>query len=254
MSDTKNPDDVKKFVKDRYGKVAEGKVDGCGCCSSPSPVELEVGYSRQDLENIPGGAVLGLGCGNPTALADIKEGETILDLGSGGGIDCFLAARLTGKTGKVIGVDMTEKMINLARKNADEGGYDNVEFRLGDLEQLPLEDNTVDLIISNCVINLAPDKARAFGEAYRVLKPGGRIMVSDLVVTEKLPEHIRKSFEAWAGCLAGAMIREEYLDVIKSAGFEKISIDKEHVFLEANLSEELKGKILSVSVKAFKLA
>jgi SAM-dependent methyltransferase len=254
MSDTKNPDDVKKFVKDRYGKVAEGKADGCGCCSSPSPVELEVGYSKQDLDNIPGGAVLGLGCGNPTALADIKEGETVLDLGSGGGIDCFLAARLTGKTGKVIGVDMTEKMINLARKNAVEGGYDNVEFRLGELENLPLDDNSIDLIISNCVINLAPDKAKAFREAHRVLKPGGRIMVSDLVVTEKLPEHIRRSLEAWAGCVAGAMIKEEYLDAIKSAGFGKISIDEEHAFLEANMSEELRGKILSVSVRAFKLA
>ncbi|HEQ99999.1 MAG TPA: arsenite methyltransferase [candidate division Zixibacteria bacterium] len=252
MSDTKNPDDVKKFVRDLYGKIAEGKADGCGCCSSPSPVELEVGYSQQDLENIPGEAVLGLGCGNPTALADIKEGETVLDLGSGGGIDCFLAARLTGKTGKVIGVDMTEKMINLARKNAAEGGYDNVEFRLGELENLPLENNSIDLIISNCVINLATDKSKAFSEAFRVLKPGGRMMVSDLVVTEKLPEHIRRSLEAWAGCIAGAMVREDYLNAIETVGFENISVEKEHAYIEANMTDELKGKILSVSVKAFK--
>ncbi len=252
MSDTKNSDDVKKFVKDRYGKVAEGKRDGCGCCSSPSPIEIEVGYSQTELESIPGGAVLGLGCGNPTALADIKEGETVVDLGSGGGIDCFLAARLTGKSGRVIGVDMTEKMINLAKKNALEGGYDNVEFRLGELENLPIEDNSVDLIISNCVINLAPDKSKAFAEAFRVLKPGGRIMVSDLTLKEEIPEHVRRDFEAWAACIAGAMLKDDYIQVIKSAGFEDVCIDKEHLYVENNMSDELKGKILSVSVKAFK--
>ncbi len=255
MSNTDNPDDVKKYVKDRYGKVAEGKSTGCGgssCCSSDSAMEIQIGYSRDELAQIPEDAVLGLGCGNPTAIAGIKPGETVLDLGSGGGIDCFLAARMTGETGRVIGVDMTEKMINLASKNARGGGYTNVEFRLGEIEKLPVDDNTVDLIISNCVINLAPDKSKVFAEAYRVLKPGGRIMVSDLVTSEVLPEHVRKSFEAWAECIAGALVKDDYIEIIRSIGFDRIAIEKEHTYAEDNMSPELRGKILSISVKAFK--
>jgi arsenite methyltransferase len=255
MSDTNNPEDVKKYVKDRYGKVAESKgTGGCGpsCCSSDSAMEIQIGYSRDELAQIPEDAVLGLGCGNPTAIAGIKQGETVLDLGSGGGIDCFLAARMTGETGRVIGVDMTEKMISLASKNASEGGYTNVEFRLGEIEKLPVDDNTVDLIISNCVINLAPDKSKVFAEAYRVLKPGGRIMVSDLVTSEVLPEHVRKSFEAWAECIAGALVKDDYIEIIRSIGFDRIAIEKEHTYAEDNMSPELCGKILSISVKAYK--
>lgn len=255
MSDTNNPDNVKKYVQDRYGKVAEGKTSGCGgsgCCSSPSTIEIQVGYSRDELDKIPDDAVLGLGCGNPTAIAGIKPGETVLDLGSGGGIDCFLAARMTGENGRVIGIDMTEKMINLARKNAREGGYANVEFRLGEIEKLPVEDNSVDLIISNCVVNLAPDKSKVFAEAYRVLKPGGRIMISDLVTSEVLPEHVRKSVQAWAECIAGALVKDDYLGKIESAGFERIAVEKEHAYAEENMSPELRGKIFSISVKAFK--
>ena len=250
-------EEVKQYVRERYGQVADGKQSGCcgentSCCSSSSTMELKVGYSKDQLEAIPQDAVLGLGCGNPTAIADIKSGETVLDLGSGGGIDCFLAARMVGESGNVIGVDMTEKMINLARKNAAEGGHTNVEFRLGEIENLPVEDNTVDLIISNCVINLAPNKGNVFSEAYRVLKPGGRIMVSDLVTRGEIPAHVRKSFEAWAACIAGAMIKEDYLEVIRSVGFENVTVETEQEYCEDNMSEELRGKILSISVKAFK--
>ena len=257
MSDKKNAEDVKQFVRDSYGKVAERKQSGCcgesvSCCGSSSSMELKAGYSKDQLESIPQDAVLGLGCGNPTVIAEIKPGETVLDLGSGGGIDCFLAARMVGEAGRVIGVDMTEKMINLARRNASEGGHTNVEFRLGEIESLPVEDNSVDLIISNCVINLAPNKANVFSEAFRVLKPGGRIMVSDLVTRCEIPEQVRKSFEAWAACIAGAMIKEEYLDVIRSIGFQEVTLEAEHEYCEDNMSEELRGKILSISVKAIK--
>jgi len=258
MSEDKKSEDVKKFVRERYGQVAENKQSGCcdttssSCCGSQSSTELQIGYSKDQLEAIPDDADLGLGCGNPTAFADIKEGETVLDLGSGGGIDCFLAARKVGQSGKVLGVDMTERMINLASKNASDAGHTNVEFRLGEIESLPVEDNSVDLIISNCVINLAPDKTKVFGEAYRVLKPGGRFMVSDLVTSEEIPDHVRKSFEAWAECIAGALIKEDYLEIIKSIGFENIEVLKEHKYVEDHMSDELKGKVLSVSVKAFK--
>jgi arsenite methyltransferase len=255
MNKDHNSDDVKKYVRKRYGEIADGKKTGCcdpSCCSSPSITDLKAGYSREELEKIPEDAVLGLGCGNPTAIADIKVGETVLDLGSGGGIDCFLASKKVGEKGKIIGIDMTEKMIRRARKNAEEGGYTNVEFRLGEIENLPVDDNSVDLIISNCVINLAPDKGKVFAEACRVLRPGGRIMVSDIVTTEILPEEVRKSFEAWAECIAGAMVKDDYLDVIKAAGFSNITVEKEHAYTEDGMSKTLRNKILSISVKAFK--
>jgi len=255
MNKDHEPEDVKKFVKKRYGEIADGKQTGCcdpSCCSSPSITDLKAGYSREELEKIPENAVLGLGCGNPTAIADIRKGETVLDLGSGGGIDCFLASKKVGRKGKVIGIDMTEKMIERARRNAREGGYTNAEFRLGEIENLPVEDDSVDLIISNCVINLAPDKGKVFAEAWRVLKPGGRIMVSDLVTTEVLPENVRKSFEAWAECIAGAMVKDDYLNVIKAAGFTNIRVEKEHAYTEDGMSYALRNKILSISVKAFK--
>lgn len=210
------------------------------------------GYSVEDLKNIPENAIYGLGCGNPTALAELKEGEVVLDLGSGGGIDVFLAANKVGKCGKVIGVDMTEEMIKNAQKNAENANYENVEFRLGEIEELPIENDSIDVIISNCVINLTPDKLVAYKEAFRVLKPGGRIMVSDLVTDGELPEEIKQSFEAWSECTAGAIEKEEYLDKIKNAGFSDIEIVKQHYFTESNLNERLVGKIISIQVKATK--
>ncbi|MFX1279563.1 MAG: arsenite methyltransferase [Promethearchaeota archaeon] len=183
-----------------------------------------LGYSENDLKNIPDGANLALGCGNPTAHASIKEGETVLDLGSGGGLDCFIAANKVGKTGKVIGVDMTPAMLSRARENAVKGNYDNVEFRLGEIENLPVADNSVDLIISNCVINLSPDKEQVFREAFRVLKPGGRLMVSDIVLLKELPDAIRNNAQAYASCIGGAIMKDQYLGAIESAGFKDVEI------------------------------
>lgn len=191
---------------------------------------------------------MGLGCGNPTALASLEEGEVVLDLGAGGGIDCFLAAIAVGKTGRVIGVDMTPEMLQRARDNARNGGYDNVEFRLGEIENLPVADSTADAVISNCVINLSPDKVRVFNEAYRVLKPGGRVMVSDIVLTRELAEDIRNSLAAYAGCVAGASLKEDYLATIARAGFESVEIVSE----QSTGSGELEGAVLSVGVRAFK--
>ncbi|MFX1574333.1 MAG: arsenite methyltransferase [Promethearchaeota archaeon] len=190
----------------------------------------QLGYTEDDLKNIPDGANLALGCGNPTAHASIKEGEIVLDLGSGGGLDCFIAANNVGKTGKVIGVDMTPAMISRARENAIKGNYKNVEFRLGEIENLPVADNSVDLIISNCVINLSPDKEQVFRESYRVLKPGGRLMVSDIVLLKELSEVIRKSAQAYVSCIGGAILKDKYLEAIKNAGFEDVEIIEQSNF------------------------
>lgn len=179
---------------------------------------------------IPAEANLGLGCGNPTALAGLKPGETVLDLGSGAGIDCFLAARRVGPTGRVIGVDMTPEMIDRARANARRGGFSNVEFRLGEIENLPLADSSVDVIISNCVINLSTDKPRVFREAFRVLRPGGRLLVSDLVLTSPLPAAVSQSLDAYVACVAGALTREDYLSAITAAGFKNIEVVTEKNF------------------------
>ncbi|MHA2182850.1 MAG: arsenite methyltransferase [Promethearchaeota archaeon] len=184
----------------------------------------QLGYTEDDLENIPDGANLALGCGNPTAHASIKEGETVLDLGSGGGLDCFIAANKVGATGKVIGVDMTPAMLSRARENAAKSAYNNVEFRLGEIENLPVADNSVDLIISNCVINLSPDKEQVFREAFRVLKPGGRLMVSDIVLLKELPDEIRNDAQAYASCIGGAIMKDKYLGAIKDAGFKDVEI------------------------------
>ncbi|HZX45216.1 MAG TPA: arsenite methyltransferase [Candidatus Nanoarchaeia archaeon] len=222
--------DVKKIVKQRYGKIAD---TGCGCscgCNSMDNEQIakSIGYSDEDIKAVPS-ANMGLGCGNPTALGEIKEGMTVLDLGSGAGFDCFLAAKKVGKTGKVIGVDMTEKMLAKARENARKYGYANVEFRHADIEELPVEDNSIDVIISNCVINLAPDKSRVFKEAYRVLKKGGKMLVSDIVLLKELSKKDREDEGLVAGCVGGAMLRDEYLKIIKDAGFsiDIISEDKE---------------------------
>ena len=245
---------IKKVVKERYGKIAksgESCCPSCECGLSITELGKKIGYSEKDLENVPEASNMGLGCGNPIALASLKEGETVLDLGAGGGIDAFLAARKVGPKGKVIGVDMTEEMVHRASSTAAKYGYTNVEFRLGEIENLPLEYNSVDVIISNCVINLSPDKERVFREAYRVLKRGGRIMISDLVTEGRLPEEIKKSFDAWAGCIAGALEKNEYLDVIRKAGFKDVRIVSESSY-DIDVSKELRGKITSIKVEAYK--
>ena len=189
----------------------------------------KIGYSDEEMQAVPSGSNLGLGCGNPIALASLKAGDTVLDLGSGAGFDCFLASKV-GPTGRVIGVDMTEEMVARARDNAAKGGYQNVEFRLGEIEKLPVEDSSVDVIISNCVINLVPNKEKAFREAFRTLRPGGRLMVSDIVLLKKLPDFVKESIEAYVGCVAGAAMKETYLNAIRSAGFQDVTVVEESVF------------------------
>jgi len=214
----------------------------------------QLGYTENDLKDIPDGANLALGCGNPTAHASIKEGETVLDLGSGGGLDCFIAANKVGKTGRVIGVDMTPAMLSRARENASKGNYNNVEFRLGEIENLPVADNSVDLIISNCVINLSPDKQQVFNEAFRVLKPEGRLMVSDIVLLKELPEVIRKDAQAYASCIGGAIMKDQYLGAIKKAGFKDVEIIEQSNFstTEFLLSDETIKEALGDQIKTVK--
>ncbi len=221
-------DDIKRRVREGYGEIARRAGSGCcgsSCCGGSSAES--VGYSRSEMEAVPQGADMGLGCGNPTAIADLKPGETVLDLGSGGGFDCFLAANAVGPSGRVIGVDMTEEMVTVARANAEKAGYANVEFRLGEIKDLPVEDASVDVVISNCVINLVPNKQRAFAEAARVLKPGGRLHVSDIVVNGELPPGFANSIEAYVGCVAGAVSRETYLTAMEAAGLVDIKIESE---------------------------
>ncbi|MDD4878332.1 MAG: arsenite methyltransferase [Candidatus Nanoarchaeia archaeon] len=212
---------IKKIVKESYGKVAE---QGCGCscnCSQSTNEDLakSIGYSDKDVNSCPG-ANLGLGCGNPTALGDITEGMTVLDLGSGAGFDCFLAAKKAGKKGKVIGVDMTPQMVKKAKENAKKYGYNNVEFKLGEIENLPVENNSVDVIISNCVINLSPDKLKVFKEAHRVIRKGGKMFVSDIVLLKELSEMQRKDKNLISSCVGGALLKGEYLKLIRKAGFK----------------------------------
>jgi len=248
-------DEVKEFVKERYGRVAEERSSCCGCgpCKADTIEQAKsIGYSEEELENIPESAIMGLGCGNPTALASLKEGERVLDLGAGAGIDVFLAANRVGEKGYVIGVDMTEEMIKRGEESARRNGYSNVEFRLGEIEDLPIEDESIDVVISNCVINLSPDKLKTFQETYRVLKPGGRMMISDLVTEGRLPEEIRKDFAAWAGCIGGALEKNEYIETIRKAGFKKVRIVAQNTYSEVDMAEELAGKITSVRVEAYK--
>jgi len=239
-------ENVKRVVRDAYARVAKRETAipslKSSCCGdSPTfahDVSRAIGYNEEELASVPDGANLGLGCGNPTALASLQEGETVLDLGSGAGFDCFLAANAVGTEGTVIGVDMTPEMIEKARANARKGGYRNVDFRLGELEHLSVADSSVDVIISNCVINLAPDKAIVFGEAFRVLKPGGRLSVSDMVLLKELPPAIRDSAAGYVGCISGAIKKDAYLETIRTAGFTDVHIVEEFMFpLECIVSD-----------------
>ncbi len=244
--------DIKETVRERYGNIAVNSTAGCGCgCGSNTAqtISKAVGYSDEELAAAPDGANLGLGCGNPVALASLQEGETVLDLGSGAGFDCFLAAEKVGAAGRVIGVDMTPEMIAKARENAQKGGYENVEFRHGDIERLPVEGCEVDVIISNCVINLAPDKLKVFREAFRVLKPGGRLMVSDIVLLKELPDAVKKSADAYAACISGALLKEQYLGAIAAAGFSDIQIVGEVAFPQEFLAGDPLIQSLTESLK-----
>lgn len=229
-----NKEETKKIVREGYAKVAIQKSFCCGpvnsCCNTADvakDISKKIGYTDEELKAVPEGANLGLGCGNPVAIASLKEGETVLDLGSGPGLDCFLAADKVGKNGKVIGIDMTQEMLEKARANATKGNYSNVEFRIGEIEDLPVAGSSVDVVISNCVINLSPDKESVFKETYRVLKPGGRMMVSDIVLSKELPDFIKDSVDAYVGCISGAITKDEYLKTVAGAGFSEVGIVSE---------------------------
>ena len=231
---------IRETVRDAYAS----RVKSGGCCgpvNEPSAEDferykksaLQMGYSQQDLKSVPEGANLGLGCGAPLAIAQVQPGETVLDLGSGAGFDAFIASPAVGPAGRVIGVDMTPEMVAQARENAVKAGVENVEFRQGFIEEMPVEDDTVDVLISNCVINLSPDKPAVFREAFRVLKPGGRVAVSDIVLTEPLPEAVAESMAAYVGCVAGASLLDDYLGYMKEVGFEDITVAESQQAVES---------------------
>jgi SAM-dependent methyltransferase len=270
---------VRKAVRDGYAQVALGANRSCcggssSCCGAGNTAQSigeTIGYSREQMAAVPEGANLGLGCGNPLALAALREGDSVLDLGSGAGFDCFLAARAVGDRGRVIGVDMTPEMLQKARENAAKGGYPNVEFRLGEIEHLPVADASVDVILSNCVINLSPDKPQVFAEAYRALKPGGRLAVSDVVLLKALPAGLADSAAAYVGCVAGASLKGDYLEMLNRAGFRDVRVvgespfhfgDMEHdpivakILEEARLSpdeiREVGASVVSVKILASK--
>jgi SAM-dependent methyltransferase len=266
---------IRELIRDRYGKIARESGSCCGpsssCCGSDAVLDEgakaeRFGYSRDELTSVPESSNLGLGCGNPTAHAAIREGDTVLDLGSGAGFDCFLAARRVGAEGRVIGVDMTPAMIEKARENAEKAKAENVEFRLGEIENLPVADSSVDLIISNCVINLSVDKPRVFREAFRVLKPGGKLMISDIVLLSELPQSVMDSAAAYAGCVAGALKKEDYLAAISEARLENLQVIEQKSFssdlivettqsaedLSPDQAREAAAQIVSISVSAAK--
>ena len=254
-------DEIKKIVRDGYAKAIKRGASCCSagscCCGTGQAKEIgkKVGYSDSDMDVVPEGANLGFGCGNPVALASLKEGDVVLDLGSGAGFDAFLSAQRVGKTGRVIGVDMTPEMVAKAKENAKKGNHSNVEFRLGEIEKLPVGDDSIDVIISNCVINLSPDKETVFKEAYRVLKAGGRLMVSDLVLAKDLPKEIKDSVEAYVGCLAGAVKKNEYLELISIAGFQDVKVISESSYPVDAMFDNLKqaqDAVVSIKVSAIK--
>lgn len=259
-------EEIRIAVRKNYGKVALSGSAGCGC--SPSSccgtggedksdgISLGLGYTSGDLDAVPDGANMGLGCGNPHAIASLKPGETVLDLGSGGGFDCFLAARAVGDNGLVIGVDMTPEMITISRSNAEKAEFTNTEFRLGELENLPVADETADVIISNCVINLSPEKQRVFNEAYRVLKPGGRLAVSDVVATAEMPDHVKNDLAMHAGCVSGASFIPELESMLLKAGFEEVAVkpnDGSRAFIRDWVpGSNIEDYIVSATIEAVK--
>ncbi len=257
-------EDVRKFIRKKYAGVAKGTgtvscCASCGCGGTPQSigeVSSLLGYDESDLAAVPPEANMGLGCGNPVAIAALKEGEVVLDLGSGGGLDCFLARKRVGETGRVIGVDMTPDMVALARENAGKSDYTNVEFRLGEIEHLPVADGSVDVIISNCVINLSPDKAQVFREAFRVLKPGGRLMASDVVATARIPQHILRDLEMIAGCIGGAAYVDDIRAMLRAAGFTDIRLtpkDNSAQIVKSWTSEDgVESFVASYSIEATK--
>jgi len=246
-------DKVRKRVREGYAKIAKEGLcyTDASCCRGSDSYEAigkNRGYTEEALRSVPEGANLGLGCGNPVALASLKEGETIVDLGSGAGLDCFIAAKKVGENGRIIGVDMTPQMVDKARENARKGNYKNVEFRLGEIENLPIADNTADVVISNCVINLAPDKKRVFEEAFRVLKPRGRLMVSDIVLLEELPDKIKKRAHP-ASCIQDAVMKEKYLETMRQAGFQDVRIVNETGYSEYAVDDSNAKVIVADPVK-----
>ncbi|CAM4473215.1 arsenite methyltransferase [Paenibacillus macerans] len=259
-------DKVRQHVRNRYKQIAQGSRSNAKCCTSssssssycatPDEVSFKLGYSAEEMAAVPEGSNLGLGCGNPQAIASLKPGEAVLDLGSGAGFDCFLASKQVGEPGKVYGVDMTPEMVNRARHNAHKNGYRNVEFRLGEIEYLPIPDHSIDVIISNCVINLSPDKQQVFDEAYRVLKHGGRIAVSDIVTTAELPVEIKGDLDSLAGCVSGASTVEEVKEMLRNSGFQEIAVepkDESHEFIKDwEPDGHLEDYIQSAVIKAIK--
>jgi SAM-dependent methyltransferase len=258
--ETEDPDRIRSMVREKYGAIAASSCCGpAGCCgtSAPDSVLEQIGYTPEQAEAIPEGTNLGLGCGNPLAHAGIQPGETVLDLGSGAGIDAFLAAREAGPAGRVLGVDMTPEMLEKARDAARRHGFENVEFRLGEIEHLPVADASVDVVISNCVINLSPHKQQVFREAWRALRPGGRLLVSDLVLTRPLPAAVRQSVEAYVGCVAGAALRDDYLACVRSAGFADVQVVEENRYTVGAASatpewRQALDSVVSIKVRAVK--
>jgi len=243
---------IRKNVREGYAKIAKEGLccsPATSCCDSSITYEelsKKMGYTEEELKSIPKGANLSLGCGNPIALASLKEGETVIDLGSGAGVDCFLAAQRVGEKGKIIGVDMTPEMIDKARENARKDNYGNVEFRLGEIENLPVADNTADVIISNCVVNLSPKKKRVFEEAFRALKPGGRLMVSDIVLLKELPEAIKKRAHP-CSCVKGAIMKDKYIETIEQAGFQDVKVIKETQYSFEDIVNDPNAKVIDAN-------
>ncbi|WP_132061533.1 arsenite methyltransferase [Halorussus amylolyticus] len=261
-TDTPTAREQRNAVRDRYGSIAtESETLGGDCCEgdadTPETAE-KLGYSADDIEAVAEGANLSLGCGNPTAIAELSEGETVVDLGSGGGFDCFLAAREVGESGRVVGVDMTPEMVERARDNTETNDADNVEFRLGEIEHLPMADGQADVIISNCVVNLSPDKPQVFAEAYRVLEPGGRIAITDVVLTAEIPTELRGDLDALSSCISGAARIEELEAMLDDAGFEAVEIepkeDSEEFIREWTEDRDLSEYVVSARITARKPA
>jgi ubiquinone/menaquinone biosynthesis C-methylase UbiE len=240
-------DETRKRVREGYARIAVSQSSCCGS-SKAEDAGRKIGYAEGELRSVPQGANMNLGCGNPVALASLREGETVVDLGSGGGLDCFLAAKRVGEKGRVIGVDMTPEMIDKARRNAQEGRYKNVEFRLGEIENLPVADGTADVVISNCVINLVPDKKRVFEEAFRILKPQGRLMVSDIVLQRELPEDVRREASP-ASCVQGAIMKDEYIGMIKQAGFQEVKVVRSAQYGPKDAETDLDSEVIVLNSK-----